>query len=58
VVSDPERGWFDLVKRLTSDLERGGAILLQQLRIVLLGLGTLPHRIMTVSAFECTAARF
>jgi hypothetical protein len=52
VVTDPERGWFDLVKRLTNDLERGGTVLPQQLRIVLLGLGTLPHRIMTVGAFE------
>jgi hypothetical protein len=52
VLRDPERGWTDLIKQLTTDLERGEAVLPQQLRIVLLSLGTLPHRIMTVGAFK------
>jgi hypothetical protein len=52
VVSDPACGWTDLVKRLVDDLERGDVVLPQQLRIVLLGLGTLPYRILSVSAYE------
>ena len=52
VVADPDRGWTALVGQLTNDLERGGTVLPQQLKIVLAGLGTLPRRVMTVAAYD------
>jgi hypothetical protein len=52
VVRDPDSGWETLIARLSADLERAGTVLPQQLKIVLGGLGTLPHRIMTVDAYK------
>ncbi|MEM5295423.1 ATP-binding protein [Burkholderia sp. JPY481] len=42
VISNPEGGWFDLRDRLERDLNAEGAVLMQQVRIVLLGLRQLP----------------
>jgi hypothetical protein len=38
VIESPERGWSRLRERLADDLERGGAVLPQQLKVALLGL--------------------
>ena len=42
VVSNPANGWHELRERLEADLQRGGAILMQQVQTVLLGLRALP----------------
>lgn len=43
VVSRPEKGWHELRRVIASDLETGGTVLMQQFRIVLLGLRELPR---------------
>jgi hypothetical protein len=42
VISRPEAGWDDLRVLLASDLQQRGDLLMQQLRVVLLGLAELP----------------
>jgi hypothetical protein len=56
VIADPDYGWKPLLARVSADLERSGTILPQQLKIVLAGLGTLPGRILTVTAYERVGA--
>ena len=51
-IEDPDYGWLGLRARLSADLEQGGAVLPQQLKVVLLGLSTLPKGILTVAAYE------
>ena len=50
VVSEPEQGWHELRDRLHVDLRVQGAILMQQVRTVLLGLRQLP--MLTVGAYR------
>lgn len=50
VISEPEHGWHRLRDRLVSDLEIRGAILPQQLKVVLVGLREL--RAMTVAEYH------
>jgi hypothetical protein len=50
VIENPEAGWNRLRVRLAQDLERGGLVLPQQLKIALLGLGRLGR--LSVPNFE------
>lgn len=42
IVSNPENGWFELRERLELDLRSEGALLMQQVRTILLGLRQMP----------------
>jgi hypothetical protein len=50
VVSNPENGWFALRDILETDLRARGAVLMQQVRILLLGLRQLP--VLTPRAYR------
>ncbi len=50
VVSNPDRGWTDLRERLEKDLRNEGAILMQQVRVLLLGLRGL--NVLTPAAYQ------
>ena len=50
VVSNPQQGWNELKSRLRRDFAANGAILMQQVRTVLLGLRQLPA--LTVKAYD------
>src|SRR5262249_37273589 len=52
VIEDPEYGWTSLKARLSADLERAGAVLPQQLKVVLRGLSTLPGQALTIASYE------
>jgi len=49
IVSNPSRGWHELKDRLEMSLRREGAVLMQQVRTVLLGTRSLP--VLTPRAF-------
>lgn len=50
VISNPDNGWNDLRARLEQELRQQGAVLMQQVRTILLGLARLP--LLTLSAYR------
>lgn len=52
VVKNESLGWTELARKLEGDLELGGSVLPEQLRIVLAGLGDLPRRELTVRNYR------
>lgn len=51
-IAEPGATWPDLRELLLADLERGGAVLPQQLKVALLGLTLLPRQRLTVAAYR------